>query len=189
MRHGMFVLGLSAAALILSGCASATAPSKPAEPAPAMAAKPAEPANPVMAPKPAVLDKTPIKADVSKIKFTAENQDLFGYDDGESRAFYYTNGLGEVTLKVPADGDYEIVVTASCTAAKGENAKFKLKVDGAQVGSETQLKGEDAKDYLFTASLKAGDRKVGAEFTNDMYKEGEYDLNFYLNGLRAVRVK
>jgi len=189
MKPVLFVLGLSAAAQILSGCASVSAPSKPAEPAPAMAAKPAAPANPVMAPKPAVLDKTPIKADVSKIKFTAENQDLFGYDEGESRAFYYTNGLGEVTLKVPADGDYEIVVTASCVAAKGENAKFKLKVDGAQVGSETQLKSEDAKEYAFTASLKAGDRKVGAEFTNDTYKEGEYDLNFYLNGLRAVRVK
>ena len=193
MRLGTFVLPVAALALILSSCASPSAPSTPAAPSTAMAPKPvpAEPAKPVMAPPPkaAVIDKTPIKADVSKIKFTAENADLFGWDDGESRAFFYTNGLGEVTLKVPADGEYEIVVSASCTAAKGENAKFKLKVDGAQVGAETQLKSEDAKDYAISATLKAGDHKIGTEFTNDIYKEGEYDLNFYLNGLKLVRVK
>ena len=27
------------------------------------------------------------------------------------------------------------------------------------------------------------------EYTNDAYKEGEYDLNFFLNGLKLVRVK
>jgi len=189
MRHG--ILGLAVFGVILSGCATSAAPSKPSEPSTVMAPKPAEPAKPAMAPapKPAVIDKTPIAADVSKIKFTAQNQDLFGWNDGDSRAFFYSNGLGEVTVKVPADGDYEIVVTASCDAALGQNAKFKLKVDGAEVGAETQLKSVDAKDYAFTTSLKAGERKIGTEFTNDMYKEGEYDLNFYLNGLKLVRVK
>jgi len=132
-------------------------------------------------------DKTPIKADLSKIKFSIDKAELFGYEDGESRAFFYTNGLGEVTVNVPADGDYEIVITASCQAAKGENAKFKLKVDGAQVGAETQLKSEDAKDYSFTSALKSGERKIGTEFTNDTYKEGEYDLNFFLNGVKIIR--
>lgn len=189
MRHG--ILGLAIVGGILSGCATSPAPSKPAEPSTVMAPKPAEAAKPVMAPapQPAVLDKTPISADVSKIKFTAQNQDLFGWNDGDSRAFFYANGLGEVTVRIPADGDYEIVVTASCDAAQGQNAKFNLKVDGAAVGAETQLKSVDAKDYAFTASLKAGDRKIGTEFTNDIYKEGEYDLNFYLNGLKLVRVK
>jgi hypothetical protein len=131
--------------------------------------------------------KVPIKADLSKIKFTAEPADLFGWDDGESRAFFYTNGLGEVVVKVPEDGTYDIVITASCQAAKGENAKFKLRVDGTPVGAETQLKSEDAKDYTFTTALKGGDRKIGTEFTNDMYKENEYDLNFYLHGVKVVR--
>jgi hypothetical protein len=133
------------------------------------------------------VDKTPIKADLSKIKFSAEPAELFGWDDGESRAFFLTNGLGEVVVKVPEDGEYEIVISASCQAAKGENAKFKLKVDGTPVGAETQLKAEDAKDYPFAATLKAGDRKIGAEFTNDLYKEGEYDMNFYLNGVKVGR--
>jgi predicted xylan-binding protein with Ca-dependent carbohydrate-binding module len=184
MRNGFLAL---AAAILVSGCGGApaapAAPSKPAEPAMKPVSKPVEaPKAPAAAP----IDRTPIKADVSKIKFLSESA-LFGWDDGESRAFFYTNGTGEVGVRIPADGEYEVVVTASCTAAKGENAKFKLHVDGAQVGSETQLKSEDAKDYVFTAPLKAGDRRIAAEFTNDLYKEGEYDLNFYLNGLKLIR--
>jgi hypothetical protein len=197
MRHTFVVL---AAVVLISGCSN-TPSSAPAggatEGKPAAPSKPVEPskpvAKPVEAPKPAaaapVIDRTPIKADVSKIKFLSESTELFGFDDGESRAFFYTNGAGELTVKVPADGEYEVIVTASCTAAKGENAKFKLKVDGTQVGSETQLKSEDAKDYSFTAALKSGDRKIATEFTNDLYKEGEYDLNFFLNGLKVVRLK
>ena len=194
----MRTFSLIAATLFAVGCSTApTAPSAPA--APAATAKPVEPAvknpsapTPPPAPAPAaaaILDKTPIKADVSKVKFLSEPAELFGYDDGESRAFFYTNGTGELAVKVPADGDYEIVVTASCQAANGQNAKFKLKVDGAVVGAETQLKSEEAKDYAFTAPLKSGERKIAAEFTNDLYKEGEYDLNFFLNGLKIVQVK
>jgi hypothetical protein len=205
-----------AAAVLVSGCnanmpsapsapSTPAAPTKPATPAapttsapsaPAAPSTPATPAAPssssavtskVSEPAAKPVDKTPIKADLSKIKFTAEPAELFGWDDGESRAFFLTNGLGEVVVKVPDDGEYEIVVSASCQAAKGENAKFKLKVDGVQVGAETQLKSEDAKDYSFATTLKAGERKIGTEFTNDLYKEGEYDLNFFLNGLKVVR--
>jgi len=193
MRNGFLAL---ASVVLISGCAGAPAapskpvePSKPADPAMKPVSKPVEAPKPPPAPATAVIDRTPIKADVSKIKFLSESTELFGWDDGESRAFFYANGAGEVVVKVPADGEYEVIVTASCTAAKGENAKFKLKVDGAQVGAETQLKSEDAKDYPFTAALKAGDRKLATEFTNDLYKEGEYDLNFFLNGLKLSRVK
>jgi len=189
MRYGL-LLSMAAAGLCAVGCnASAT----PAPTTPAAAAAPAKPAMPAapaaVAPKPAAkpVDRTPIKADLSTIKFSAEPAELFGWDDGESRAFFYSNGLGEVTVKVPADGEFEIVISAACQAAKGENAKFKLKIDGSPVGAETQLKSEDAKDYSFTATLKAGDHKIGTEFTNDTYKEGEYDLNFYLHGVKVVR--
>jgi hypothetical protein len=216
MRYGILISTLAAAGLTVGGCnaslpsapsapSTPAAPSKPATPAtpaapttsvpaaPTTPAAPAAPSSPsaaapkVSEPAATPVDKTPIKADLSKIKFSADAAELFGWDDGESRAFFNTNGLGEVVVKVPDDGEYEIVISASCQAAKGENAKFKLKVDGVQVGAETQLKAEDVKDYSFAATLKAGDRKIGAEFTNDLYKEGEYDLNFYLNGLKVVR--
>lgn len=173
------------AAAVISGCSSG-APAEPEKPKTTPVAKPAEaPRTPAPA---AVLDRTQIKADVSKVKFLAESE-LFGYDDGESRAFFYTNGTAELTLKVPADGEYDVIVTASCTAANGQNAKFKLKVDGVQVGPETQLKSEDAKDYTFATALKAGERKIATEFTNDLYKEGEYDLNFFLNGVKLIRTR
>src|SRR6185436_7369739 len=113
MRNALVVF---AAAVLLSGCSSApssaapAAPSKPAEPAMKPAAKPVEAPKPVAAAP--VIDRTPIKADVSKIKFLSESSELFGFDDGESRAFFYTNGTGELTVKVPADGEYEVVVTA-----------------------------------------------------------------------------
>lgn len=206
MRYGFVLAVLASSSLALAGCAGGpsvpsapSAPSAPAKPeAPAMAPRPAAPAAPSApsAPKPAEatgvkpaapVDRTPIKADLSKIKFKSESAELFGWDENDSKAFFNTNGLGEVVLSVPADGEYEIVVTASCQAANGINAKFKLRVDGEQVGAETQLKAEDAKDYTFTTALKAGDRKIGPEFTNDMYKEGEYDLNFYLHGLKIIR--
>ena len=199
MRYGILIATLAAAGLFIGGC-NASLPSAPSAPStPAAPAKPSAPATPAAPSSPSAVtskvsepaakpvDKTPIKADLSKIKFTAEPAELFGWDDGESRAFFLTNGLGEVVVKVPDDGEYEIVISASCQAAKGENAKFKLKVDGVQVGAETQLKAEDAKDYSFAATLKAGDRKIGTEFTNDLYKEGEYDMNFYLHGVKVVR--
>lgn len=213
MRYGVSLLVLA----ILAGC-NATVPSAPSTPAaPAKPSAPATPATPAKPTTPAApstpnasapstpsapsapaaaveakqaVDKTPIKADVSKIKFKTEaGAELFGWDDGESKAFFYANGLGQVTVAIPADGEYEITINASCNAAKGENAKFKLSVDGAQVGAETQLKSEDAKDYMFTSALKAGERKIGTEFTNDIYKEGEYDMNFYLHGVKVVRLK
>ena len=209
MRTGTVLAAVAAASLLGAGCNNApslpSAPQKPAAPSSAMAPKPSTPAAPSTPATPAApaapstsaaeaaakpsapVDKTPIKADVSKIKFTVESADLFGWDDGESRAFFYTNGLGEVIVKVPADGDYDIVITASCQAAKGENAKFKLRVDGTPVGAETQLKSEDAKDYTFTFALKAGDRKIGREFTSDMNQENESGLNFDLHGVKVVR--
>jgi hypothetical protein len=182
----MRTFSLIAATLFALGCS--TPPAKPVETEKPVIVKPPAP-KPAPEPAAAIIDRTPIKADVSKVKFLSEQAELFGYDDGESRAFFYTNGTGELAVKVPADGEYEILVTASCQAANGQNAKFKLKVDGAVVGAETQLKSEEAKDYAFTAPLKSGERKIAAEFTNDLYKEGEYDMNFFLNGLKLVRVK
>ncbi len=177
---------------VLAGCASYTAPAdlpaaKKPDAAPAMAAKPAPPAA---APKPAApIDTTPIKVDLSKVKWGEGPAELFGHDDGESRLFYYANGTAEFAVKVPADGEYAIVVTASSQPAQNQHAKFKVTVDGQAVGAETSCTAEEAKEYAIAAKLAAGDRKVAVVFTNDIYKQDEYDRNFYLNGLRLTRVK
>src|SRR5262245_66606022 len=133
-------------------------------------------------------DTDPIKVDLRKFDFKVPNEQasLFGHDDGEGRLFYCTKGLGETTVKLPADGDYEITIRASCDPALNERAKFKLTLDGEPVGTETLLTDDDQKDYKLTATTKAGDHKLGIEFTNDAYKENEYDRNLFVY---AVTVK
>jgi hypothetical protein len=129
-----------------------------------------------------------IKVDLRTFKFKVPNEqaDLFGYDDGEGRLFFYAGGLGETTVKLPADGEYEITIRASCDPALNERAKFKLTLDVQLVGMETLLTDDDQKDYKLTATAKAGERKLGIEFTNDAYKENEYDRNLFVY---AVTVK
>ncbi len=183
---------MTAILAVAAGCAAkdpAPAPKADLKPAgaPAMAAKPAEAPK---APAPAAaLDKTPIKADLTKAKFPNENTEHFAWDDGESRIYYYSNGVAEVVLKVPADGDYEVTVTAGCQEANKQFAKFVLEVDGQKQGGEVSLTAEAPKDYACCLPLKAGDRKIGVRFTNDIYKEGEYDMTLYVHGLKLVRVK
>lgn len=182
------VLGLA----VLAGCATDTAPAdlpaaKKPDAAPAMVAKSADPSA---APTPvAPIDKTPIKVDLSKVKWGEGPAELFGHDEGESRLFYYTNGTAEFAVKVPADGEYAIGVTASSQPAQNVHAKFKVTVDGRAVGTETSCTAEEAKEYPFAATLAAGERKVAVHFTNDVYKQDDYDRNFYLNGLTLTRVK
>jgi hypothetical protein len=115
--------------------------------------------------------------------------ELFGYNEGDDKLFFYTNGPGEAKVKVPADGKYDVVIKASCDSALNEKAKFKLSIDGKPVGSETTLTEDGAKDYTLTADLKAGEHKLTIEFTNDVYKEGEYDRNLYVHGVSLKKGK
>ena len=64
-----------------------------------------------------------------------------------------------------------------------------LAIDGEAVGKETLLTADDEKDYTLTAKLKAGERKLVVEFTNDVYKENEYDRNLYVHAVTLKRVK
>jgi len=137
-------------------------------------------------------DGDTITVDLRKFQFKVRPEvvDLFGYDEGERRLFYYTSGAGETTIKLPTDGDYEVVIRAADDPALGERAKFKLAIDGQPIGNETLLTDDDPKDYKLTASAaKAGEHQLVIEFTNDAYKEGEYDRNFYLHAVTLKRVK
>jgi trehalose utilization protein len=138
---------------------------------------------------PAQDEAKPVVLDLSKFKGPAENAELFGFNDGEGKVFFFTAGVIEFPAKIVADGDYQIVVKASCDEAMNQKAKFKLRVDGQQVGAETTLTAVEEKEYVLAATLKAGDRKIGLEFTNDLYKENEYDLNFYVHGVTVRPAK
>jgi hypothetical protein len=132
-----------------------------------------------------------ITVDLKTVKFKVRDEiaSLFGYNDSEEKLFYYTAGPGEATIKVPADGDYEIVIKASCDPAQNERAKFKVSLDGQEVGKETLLTADEAKEYKLPAKAKAGERKLVIEYTNDVYKENEYDRNFYVHGVTVKKVK
>jgi hypothetical protein len=141
---------------------------------------------------PAATQADAIKVDLRACKFRAAanvSADLFGYNEGENKLFFYTNGTAEATVKIPTDGDYEIIVEASGDTALNERAKFKLAVDGQAVGKETTLTADEPKNYPFTAKLKAGDRKLAIEFTNDAYKENEHDRNLYIHAVTLKRAK
>jgi hypothetical protein len=133
----------------------------------------------------------PIKIELKTFKFKVpeDKANLFGHDEGAGRLFFYTNGPAEAVVKVPADGEYEVVVSAACDPALNERAKFKVAIDGEAVGKETLLTADDEKDYTLTAKLKAGERKLVVEFTNDVYKENEYDRNLFVHAVTLKRKK
>src|ERR1700733_5391856 len=62
----------------------------------------------------AVTQQDAIKIDLKNFKFKGQKDgvELLGYNEGEGKLFYYINGLAEATVKLPADGDYEITVKA-----------------------------------------------------------------------------
>lgn len=109
------------------------------------------------------------------------DEGLVGYDVGQGRLFWYINARAESKVKIAQEGEYTLVILASCTPGDGELAKFRLSVDDREIGEETELKSEEAEEYKFTVKLKAGTHTLAIEFTNDKYKEGEYDLNFFVH--------
>lgn len=137
----------------------------------------------------AAADSITVELKTFKFKVPEDRASLFGFSEDEGRLFFYTNGQAESSVKVPADGEYEIVVKAAGDAAQNERAKFKVSVDGEMVGKEVLLTADEPKEYKVTAKVKAGDRKLVIEFTNDVYKENEFDRNLYVHEVTVKRVK
>jgi murein L,D-transpeptidase YafK len=144
-------------------------------------------AAPTPKPAPAPIDTKPIAADLAAWQSDEKAQSDYEFD--QARRHLWANGQTWGTVKIAADGEYEIVVTAAGQAALDELPKFKLLADDKLVGAETTLTSEDPTAYTFKATLKAGDRKIAVEFTNDVYKEGEYDRNLFVHGVVLRRVK
>ncbi len=182
---------LTAAAIALAGC-QASKESKPAEPQRPPAAAPAAPAAPQPPPPTAApVDPKPITVDLTRFEAVGEFKDTdhFGYDDGNERTFYYSNGCAEAKVRIPADGEYEIAVKAACDEALNEFAKFRVRVDGQAVSGEVVLTSTDVKEYKVAAKIAAGERRLGIEFTNDAWKEGEYDRNLFIHGVSLKRLR
>lgn len=130
-----------------------------------------------------------LKLSLKDCKWKGGGDELGGYDENDSRFFMYTNGTCTGEIDIPAEGEFTITIEASCTPADKELAKFKLMVGETEVTKEQALKAEDAKEYALTAKLKKGKQKVVVEFLNDKYKEGEYDMNLFIHGVKFEEKK
>jgi hypothetical protein len=133
-------------------------------------------------------DAKPITVELKSFTFKEEKADLFGYNEGEEKLFLYTNGKALAKFKVPEDGDYQLTIKANGDEALKEGAKFKVALDGKMVGKETETTSEP-KEYTFDTTLKAGEHDLAIEFTNDVFKEGEYDRNLYVQGVKVKKAK
>ena len=130
----------------------------------------------------------PIKLDLADFKLMAAPKgadDLVKYEN--DTISFFTNGTATAKLNVPADGDYTIVIDASCTAALKENAKLTLKVGDKAVKENFALTTEDQKEYKFEVKLSKGETSLSIAFTNDVYKEGEYDRNLMVHGVKVEK--
>ena len=130
----------------------------------------------------------PIKLELKDFKILGldgkENAEVFGYNADDNKLFYYTRGIATATAKFPEDGEYTLVLEASCDKAKDELAKLKIKVGDKVVKEDFALTTDGIKEYKFDVTVKKGEAKLSVEFLNDTYKEGEYDLNFYLHAAK-----
>lgn len=130
----------------------------------------------------------PIKLDLADFKLTPAfkgGDDLLKYEDDKIN--FFVNGTATAKLTVPDDGDYKIVIDASCNEALKEKAKLTLKVGDKAVKENFELTSEDQKEYKFETKLTKGETTLSIAFTNDAYKEGEYDRNLYVHAVRVEK--
>ena len=130
----------------------------------------------------------PIRIELGDFKLAPAfkgGEDLVKYDDNALQ--FYANGTATAKLTVPADGDYAIVLDAGCTEALKEYAKVTLKVGDKTVKENFQLTTMDQKVYTFDVKLTKGETTLSIAFTNDAYKENEYDRNLTVYGVRLEK--
>src|SRR5687767_3308255 len=80
-----------------------------------------------------------IKPDLKDFKWKckfAGGEALGGYDENDSRFFFYSFGTATGEVTIPEDGEYTVTVEASCSKAEKELAKFKLSVGEVVVAKE-----------------------------------------------------
>ncbi len=123
----------------------------------------------------------PVELKDFKLKGAFDDNSGVALDEGASKIGFYTGGTAVATVKIPEDGEYTIAVEASCDEAEKEKAKMTVKVGDEVVKENFLLTATEAKEYKFTAKFKKGDAKLSLAFTNDAFKEGEFDRNLYIH--------
>ena len=97
--------------------------------------------------------------------------------------------LFDAAVTVPETAEYEVTVTASCTQARNEFAKFRLYVDG-KTQAEVELLAERPEDYKIPVVCAAGERRIGIRFLNDFYvAKPREDRNLYVHRVTVRKLK
>jgi hypothetical protein len=123
---------------------------------------------------------------------------VFVFNEDDQKLCFYTNGPSEAKFKVPSDGSWDVIVTASgdtamnvpTSTANGKKEQnippnFQLGFDGKDFGKEVTLKSDDMKDYKIIVPLTSGEHVISIAFTNDTYDpDGKYDSNLYVHGIK-----
>ena len=69
-------------------------------------------------------------------------------------------------------------------ALRKDYAYTLLKVGDDVVKENFELAMNEAKEYTFVAKMKKGNAKLSIAFTNDAYKENEFDRNLYIHKVK-----
>ena len=134
-----------------------------------------------------------VTVELKEFKFTdGENKPsdpgVAGYGEDDQKLFFYAPATATATVKVADAGDYKLVVEASCDEAMDVKAEMSVKVGDKVIDKAFKLKEADKKGYEFKVTLKKGETKIALAFTNDVYKENEYDRNLYVYSVKLVPV-
>ena len=125
-----------------------------------------------------------------KLKSTSEDfKDGVALNEGDAKIGFYTEGTAVATVKIAEDGEYDIVIEASCDEAEKMKAKMTVKIGDEVVKENFELKVVEAKEYTFTAKLKKGETKLSIAFTNDAFEEGKFDRNLYVHKVKIEKSK
>lgn len=103
-----------------------------------------------------------------------------GRNDGVDKGvrWLYTNGSVFADFDIPADGAYEIHVTAMATQMGNERAKFELQVGQKKEGVQTVQRDRRLEEFKHRAILKQGRVRITTTFLNDAYdKQSKADRN------------
>ena len=128
-----------------------------------------------------------IKIELKDGKFVGANMEHVGFNEGDNRVFMYSKATAEFKVMVPEEGEYVLKMEMACDPAMNKFAQVKIMAGGKSVKDAFDLTQGDPKEYEFTVKLAKGEQKLSVEYLNDLYKEGEYDMNFYLHGAKLQK--
>jgi hypothetical protein len=124
-----------------------------------------------------------------KVKNKGGGDENVGFNDGESKLFFYVEGTATAEVEVKADGVYEFSIELSGDKGEKDLPKVRVALAGKDVEKEMLLKQAEAKVYTFKGELKKGKNKIEIEFLNDSFKENEYDCNLFIHSVKFEPAK